>query len=352
MNERANQVSERGGGDWEKRFHAAWARLNDAAAMVALDLRVVNAHPERPPTADVYHGEPRLRSARRVGVLAGSFNPLTDAHIAIANAAATSLRLDVVLWAIAAVTIDKERTMRASVADRLAQLIAFAASGQRAAVALINRGLYVDQAQAVRALVQANAEVVLLVGYDKILQIFDPHYYTDRDAALEELFAVARLAVFPRADAGRRELAQLLTAPQNARFASHVSYIDLPIAFAHDSSTEVRTLAAHRHAAEERIRSRIPPEAAALAATGPYYAGPAQADAYRWRQRWLGALVAVPEALLVRLPNLDTLIARTTAQNTSGHRLRTWLAGATITDGAGRVAELERLLPIDSEDAK
>ena len=39
------------------------------------------------------------------------------------------------------------------------------------------------------------AELTLLVGYDKVVQILDPKYYDDRDAALHELFALARLLV-------------------------------------------------------------------------------------------------------------------------------------------------------------
>ena len=38
-----------------------------------------------------------------------------------------------------------------------------------------------------------------IYGYDKVVQIFDPRYYDDRDAALDRLFALSSLLVAPRA---------------------------------------------------------------------------------------------------------------------------------------------------------
>jgi len=49
-----------------------------------------------------------LRAAR-VGVLCGSFNPLTKAHAALARLARERFSLDVVLLTLARVTVDKER---------------------------------------------------------------------------------------------------------------------------------------------------------------------------------------------------------------------------------------------------
>ena len=55
-------------------------------------------------------------------------------------------------------------------------------------VVLCNRGLYVEQAEALRQRILApGQELVFVVGFDKIQQIVDPRYYADRDASLNRL---------------------------------------------------------------------------------------------------------------------------------------------------------------------
>src|SRR5689334_6133742 len=97
---------------------------------------------------------PRNGSTRRPGWwhFIGSFNPLTLAHVALARAARREGRLDLVVWAFAAVTVDKERVARASLPDRLAQMAAYVRRRQHDALVVLNHGLYVDEARALRTL--------------------------------------------------------------------------------------------------------------------------------------------------------------------------------------------------------
>ena len=144
-----------------------------------------------------------LRSAtvlRRVGILCGSFNPLTLAHTELAEYARETFALDTVFFTLAKVTVDKEQVTGMSLEDRLLLLSLFAERHDKLGVALVNRGLYFEQAQAFRTLFGEEVALYFLVGMDKLLQIFDPRYYQDRDAALRQLFTISSLIVANRGD--------------------------------------------------------------------------------------------------------------------------------------------------------
>ena len=317
------------------RYHAAVAALDDTTTLAHLARDAARVTASSEPCALALTGGRRLPAARRVGVFAGSFNPLTRAHVTLVNAALRSARLDVVIWACAAISVDKERVERAALVDRLAQMRAFVAGRRRDTVALLNRGLYVDEARTIRTLLAPAAELTLLVGYDKIVQIFDPKYYEDRDAALRELFALARLLVAPREDADAETLAALLAQPENRPFAAHVSYLDAPRAWLRDSSTEARALAAETSPDVDALARLLPPAGLALAlATGAYRPETDAASAtnrtaasYEMRTRWLDALATIPLPTTRRLPPLTTLTRAALANDGRGRGLRAWLAG-------------------------
>lgn len=325
-------------GAWRQRFAAARTLLDDTARLAALartPREGFEPGDTSAPHADVFAGAADLRTAHSVGVLAGSYNPLTLAHLALAAAARAHAGLDRVVWTMAAVTVDKERVERAAVADRLAQLEALAAACPSAAVARTNHGLYVDQARAFRAQLAPGARLSFVVGFDKIVQIFDPRYYTDRDAALAELFALTDVLVAPRAGMGASALATLLTQPENTRFAPHVRFLAVPDTYTQDSSTEVRTLAGAMSedtaTSSDRIRALAPPEGIALIATGAYRVADPTADPYLWRERWLRALSPWDDAALAGAPPLSLLTAIATDSSTRGDLARRWLAASDGT---------------------
>jgi nicotinamide-nucleotide adenylyltransferase len=171
-----------------------------------------------------------------------------------------------VLWTISRVTVDKERVTRAPLDARLATLTALVAARPGDAVALINRGLYADQAQAVRDALPDLASLAIITGYDKIVQIFDPHYYADRTAALDELFGLAEVLVAPRGDADAADLAALLAQPANQPYAARVHFIPLDPRWRTRSSTEIRDRIAH----DQPIADLVPPESLALVDSGAY----------------------------------------------------------------------------------
>jgi len=316
-----------------RRYHDAVTLLDDCSRLARLARFAADVIASDEPCAVALAGGRRLRAAQRVGVFAGSFNPLTRAHVALANAARRAAGLDILIWACAAASVDKERVERAALVDRLAQMRAFVTGRRREALVLLNRGLYVDEARTIRALLAPSAELTLIVGYDKIVQIFDPRYYGDRDAALRALFALARLLVAPRAGEVSEALAALLAQPENRPFAARVRYLDVPAGFARDSSTEARAIAAETPPDLTALSRLVPPAGSALALhTGAYRpAAPADDDPYTVRARWLDALATLPRATARMLPPLATLAQQTLAADDRGKRLRAWLAGPHTT---------------------
>lgn len=310
----------------KRRYATASRILDDPRCMAKYHHLVEATRMAEDPLAQCAAGERLLRSAPRVGLLAGSFNPMTLAHIALARAARRELQLDAVVWTCAVVTVDKERVSRATVEDRIAQLAAF--SRRRAcAVVVVNRGLYVAQARALRALAAPGARLVILIGFDKLVQIFDPRYYADRDAALHELFALADLAVAPRAGFGPDAMDALLARRENRPFAPHISTLRMEPTYTATSATEVRQRARDAAVADTQLARLVPPEALALIdSTGAYRDPPSDDDfdVYGWRASLIRVLSMAPPRLLRQTPPISLLL----------HRLRLRFATDALPRGA------------------
>jgi len=245
------------------------------------------------PTARiVYPG--KTISPRRVGILCGSFNPLTLAHTELAERAQRTFPLDTVIFTLAKVTVDKEQITGLSLEDRLLLLALYAQRQGQVAVALVNRGLYFEQAQAFRALFGEQTELSFLIGMDKLLQIFDPRYYQDRDAALHELFALASLIVANRGDMDETSFSHLLDRPENHPFHSHVQFFTLPSVVTDLSATAIRRALA----AGQNIGTQVPPETTAFVAETHVFSpllqiGTEKVDGYATRVALLAALSTV-----------------------------------------------------------
>jgi nicotinic acid mononucleotide adenylyltransferase len=238
-------------------------------------------HVNAPPRALLVPGSPGPE--RRVIVFTGSFNPPTLAHLAMLKQARYYAQAHPPMSVYAAftkLTVDKELVEYPLLLDRIALLQWILSKRQpHSGIMLFNRGLYVEQVQAIRASFSHVRRVFFLIGFDKVLQIFDPHYYKDRDAALEELFAQAELLVAPRGDEGARELEELLAHPENQRFARYVHALPLSSSYRNMSSTRVREkdpLALHEVPQEVRqfmreTRAYDPPLRHSDGSTRDYY---------------------------------------------------------------------------------
>lgn len=184
-------------------------------------------------------GGPGRIDGGRVGILPGSFNPPTIAHLELARAARSRFRLDHVVFSLSSVIVDKERVEGLCREDRLLLLSLLSREHPWTAVTVVNRGLYSEQVPAFRNTFGA-ADLRFIVGMDKVLQIFDPKYYDDRDRALDALFAQVRLIAANREDWGGDELQALLDEPRNAAYKDRVRPLTLAAHLKDQSSSAVR----------------------------------------------------------------------------------------------------------------
>jgi nicotinic acid mononucleotide adenylyltransferase len=210
-----------------------------------------------------------------VGLLAGSFNPLTRAHTVLAVVGHQSGCERVVL-VMAPASLGKEGVERAHAVDRLAWTVAWARRKPWAAVAVAGGGLLVDMAEALGA---AGVDVVLLLGADKAAQLVEPHWYDDHAAAMARLGAAASALVAARAGYPS-EAAAAEALPMAA-----VGLLPTPVWVPKRSATEARAAAA-AGAGPEELAELLP---AAVARTvvrlraydpdpGPYLARAAALD--------------------------------------------------------------------------
>jgi nicotinic acid mononucleotide adenylyltransferase len=341
---------------WKRRYNATRIALDSPERLGGYMRAIAMMAAESEPIGTVLSAPRGMTtdwrmSRHRILLLPGSFNPLTWAHIGIAvdawlamNPIGGARPVTYYLWSGAISTIAKERVERATWADRLAQLVTLSrASVHHSGVVLFNKGLYLHQARALRRMVHPQSELVIVVGFDKILQIFDAGFYEDRDAALHELFSLARILVAPRDSAGKEELRALLDQPENRTFADHVQILEsgpAPL-----SSTQIRALAANSPS-PDGLWTLAPPEACALIReTGAYGEYPPGAlDLYLLRQRWLQTLGGLPIGALRALPPISDLIQRAAAQNANGAALQAALAeNRWASDPKRAIADLRAL---------
>jgi hypothetical protein len=127
----------------------------------------------------------------RRGVFPGSFDPLTVAHLAIAEAARDRHGLDQVHMVVSHVALAKEQRRQAPVAERVAAIEGAAAAG---------RPWLRGQATEAQLLADiAEGFDVLVVGADKWWQLHDVRFYGTEEAMRSALDRLPVLAVAPRA---------------------------------------------------------------------------------------------------------------------------------------------------------
>jgi nicotinamide-nucleotide adenylyltransferase len=202
--------------------------------------------PDAAPQAVITPGSPKPQG--EIIVFPGSFNPPTTAHLAMLERAEQFAQRqpattgEIYLYAAVSKRItDKEKVDRPSLLDRIVLIERVVRNHlAHAGVMLFNRGLYVEQADAVHTAFPDVKRLYFLIGYDKIVQILDPRYYKDRDSALWELFRLADLLVAPRGQDGPEALDALLAKPENQPFRAHIHALPFDQAYRDISSTRIR----------------------------------------------------------------------------------------------------------------
>ncbi len=202
--------------------------------------------PDAPAHAVITPGSPEPQG--NTIVFPGSFNPPTTAHLAMLEQARQFAHQQVssgeemrLYAAMSKHIVDKERVERPLLLDRIVLMETILQHNlPYTGIMLFNRGLYVEQAEGVRTSFPAVKKLYFLLGFDKIVQILDPRYYENRDAALHELFALAELLVAPRGQDGPDALQALLAQPQNQKFARYIHALPLDTTYRDISSSRIR----------------------------------------------------------------------------------------------------------------
>ena len=214
--------------------------------------------PTAPPQIELIHRatSSTLEHSKKLGVFSGSFNPLTLAHTKMIEDTFTKYQLDELLLLLAKANVDKT-VFGLPLAARLLTLKRYIKDHRGFSVGVSSHGRYIDKVTALKTISPPETEFYFIVGYDTLVRIFDPRYYTDFHAELEELFKTARFIVANRAEADIKTIESFMTQPEIRRYTPYVSCIVLPDVYAYMSSTEVRELLEQGEAIEHLVPSSI-----------------------------------------------------------------------------------------------
>jgi nicotinamide-nucleotide adenylyltransferase len=198
--------------------------------------------------------EPRV-----VALLSGSFDPITVAHEALAEAALVHADLVLLVYSVRTLPKDLDSPPPLLTEDeRLAALEAFCQARPGMEPALCSHGLLVEQAEAAANRFPAS-EIALVMGSDKVRQLLDPRWYQDRERTLGSLFQRARMLYAVRAgDVGAIEA--LVGQPPNDVWRERFTPLDVSPEVAAISSRAVR----EQFSSGADVSASVPPEAAVI----------------------------------------------------------------------------------------
>ena len=213
--------------------------------------------PSGPPRIDLIHRAALPpHGTKKLGIFSGSFNPLTLAHVRMIAEALTVYHLDEVLLLLAKANVDKD-IFGLPLAARLVTLQRYATDHQRVSVGVSSHGRYIDKVTALKTIFPLETEFHFIVGHDTLVRIFDPKYYTNFHAELQELFVSARFIAANRAEANTQTIAAFMAQPEIRRYTAYVSRLLLPDAYAYMSSTAARELLERGEAIEHLVPPSI-----------------------------------------------------------------------------------------------
>ena len=193
-------------------------------------------------------------------VMDASFNPMTVAHETMLERASDTCRAGEALLLLSHANVDKT-IYGASLAQRLAMLDHYARPYRNISVAGCSHARFVDKASALRPLYPESTGLFFVVGYDTLLRLFDPRYYTSLPDELSALFDVAHIVAANRDNIDPEAMRTLINSPAYAAFSDRIHFIRLGGVQSQISSSEVRALknkgAAIAHLVPPRIADAI-----------------------------------------------------------------------------------------------
>ena len=158
--------------------------------------------------------------------LSASFNPMTAAHAGLIREASRIVPPQEVLLLLATANVDKA-VDGLPLEDRLALLLRFADSRPGVSVAAVAQGRFVDKMRAIHRSYPAGIRLIFLLGFDTLVRLFDPKYYTDREASLSALFDGSECVVGNRAPEPPEVVDAFLARPEVSPFAGRIRLVQL-----------------------------------------------------------------------------------------------------------------------------
>ena len=195
-------------------------------------------HPTAPGTPHIIivraapHGVP-AQGAGRLGVFGGAYNPITLAHLAVADTVVSTFGIQEVLFVLPQVPPHKT-IFGATLEQRLAMMCLAVEDRPYAAVGLSTHGLFLEMYQGLLEMYPPHTEVFFLTGRDAAERILT-WPYDDADVALRQMFTAFQLIV-----CDREGPFQLPDDPRLVPYRQRIHCCTLPRGFNHVSATAVR----------------------------------------------------------------------------------------------------------------
>ena len=178
------------------------------------------------------HGLPP-QGPGRLGVLGGAYNPITLAHLAIADTVVSTFGIYEVLFVLPQVPPHKT-IFGASLEQRLEMMRLAIEDRPYATVGLSTHGLFLDMYQGLLGVYPRHTEVFFLTGRDAAERILT-WPYDDAAVALRQMLTAFQLIV-----CDREGPFHLPDNPLLAPYRQRIHCCTLPPGFNHVSATEVR----------------------------------------------------------------------------------------------------------------
>jgi nicotinate (nicotinamide) nucleotide adenylyltransferase len=186
-------------------------------------------------------------SGPRLGVFSSSFNPITTAHVALIEQAASAFSLDEVLALAGTANADKQ-TYDCPLGVRLEMLHLALGGKENVSIGISSTAFFVDIIDAIARAYPSGASPYFIVGFDTFVRILDfegryldryDRSFSDRSQVLEYLLSASHLIVAARKGHGSSELAEM-SAREPHLAADRVLFLDCPADLGERSATEVR----------------------------------------------------------------------------------------------------------------
>lgn len=161
---------------------------------------------------------PRFRP--RVAVLPSAFNPPTLAHLRLLEIACEVEGMTGAAALLSTRNVDKG-IYGAPLAERVGMLVALHEARPDIAVLASNAARIPDQASALRE-AHPDAAFDFVVGYDTLIRVFDPRYYSDMERDLAGFFEHHRLITMNRGAATYDEVCRFVATDAVRIFASRI----------------------------------------------------------------------------------------------------------------------------------